>query len=189
LEFAHGRVSASATPNENELLLEVTVTNASSRAWLDCFAMVCLRFAPSPSFADTTGDRTFVRTDGTWMRVSETAIKNGTSHSEFQATHYRPVRQNELVQRWTRFRELKISAELDHPLIATSNRDDTAVIGMLFERPAQHFHNRAGSMACVHSDPLLGDIEPGAGITTRGKIIYFDGSAADFLESASAIRV
>jgi hypothetical protein len=189
LDFGDGRVSASATPLANELLLEVTVANTSSQVWLDCYAMVCLRFAPSPAFADIRGDRTFVRIDGTWSRVSETGIRNAMSHTEFQATHYRPVQSNELVDRWDRFRELEVSARLDHPLIATSNRDGTAVVGLLFERTAQHFHNRAGNMACVHSDPLLGDIEPGAARTMRGKLVYFEGSTADFLETASAIRV
>jgi hypothetical protein len=185
LEFSAGRVSASATPADGELLLEVTVANESSQSWRDCWAEVCLRLAPCPSFADTTRRRTLGRVGGEWTALSETppATLDPTMNI------YRATPEVEFVERCIRdWASAALPVQLDHPLIAVANEDDSAVVGLVFDPCAEYCNNLAGDMACIHSDPLLGDLEPGGVATARGKVVYFEGSAAAFTRAVPAAR-
>jgi len=185
LAFSEGRVSARARPVGNEILLDIAVTNESSRAWLDCWAEVCLSLAPSSSFADPDRTRTLGRVDGRWTVMSSTpAAKPNPDHNTYHAT---PA--VEFIERCARdwwCEEFRV--QLDHPLIAVANRDDTAVIGIVFERCAEHCNNLEPDYACIHSDPLLGELEPGATSPAQGWIVYVVGSARAFVARAPAIR-
>lgn len=186
LEFVGGYVSATATPVGHEVIFEITVANESSRTWRDCWAEACLRLAPSASFADTSRRRTLGRIEGEWTVLSETPattmahkmnIYNATPEVKFV---------ERCLQDWG---VSSIPVQLDHSLIAVGNRSDSAVIGLLFERCAAYCNNLDADMACIHSDPFFGDIEPGSAATNRGKLMYLEGSVAEFIQNASAVRV
>jgi hypothetical protein len=181
IRFDEGSVYASARPIGRELQLELTVTNGSSQRWLDCWAEVCLRLAPSASFADTNRGRTYGRVDGTWMALKDQPLATPDPCHNV----YRPTPEVEFAERCIRdwwCDDLRV--QLDHPLIAVANREDTAVVGIVFQPCAKYCNNLHAHMACIHSDPLLGDIAPGASHTVRGKVIYFAGSTARFIEEA-----
>lgn len=186
VQFTDGFVSASAIAVRNELLLRVMITNATSQTWLDCWAEVCLRLAPSPSFADTLRERTLGRIDGKWTFLSSLPLaKPNPAQNMYIATPAIPFVERCLGDWWC----AEFPVQLDHPLIAVHNRDDSAVIGVLFDPCAGYCNCLKPDMACIHSDPLLGNIEPGETKTALGKLVYVEGSVQEFLEKASAMSV
>jgi len=186
VQFADGFVSAAATPVRNEVLLEVTVTNTTSQTWLDCWAEVCLRLAPSRSFADTLRERTLGRIGGRWTLLGSTPpARPDPAQNMYVATPAIAFVERCLRDWWC----AEFPVKLDHPLVAVQNRDDSAVLGVLFDPCAGYCNCLKPDMACIHSDPLLGEIEPGATKTALGKLVYVEGSVRDFVETASAMRV
>jgi hypothetical protein len=186
VSFPSGKVRATATPVRDELELELDVTNGSARTWTDCWAEVCLRLATSPAFADTARQRTLGRIDGQWATLETTPLCE--PHPDWNT--YLGTPPVEFVKRcmrdwWCR----DFPVQLDHPIIAVHDRDDSAVVGIGFETPAEYCNNLEPDFACIHSDPLLGEIRPGGTAKTRGKIVYAEGSKTAFVARASEIRV
>ena len=183
--FADGEVRASATPVGDDIALELAVTNRTSEPWYDCWAEVCLRLATSPSFADPLRERTLGRIDGRWTSLESTPLCTpDPTHNSYLTTP--PV---EFVKRCARDWWCdEFPVQLDHPLIAVHDRYDRGVLGIVFEPCAEYCNNLEPDYACIHSDPLLGDVEPSETAVTRGKIVYVRASREAFLAHASDIR-
>jgi len=186
VHFADGFVAARANPVSDGLLLELAVTNTTSRVWRDCWAEVCLRLAPSPSFGDMLRERTVGRIDGNWRVLSSTPPgKPDPARNMYIATPRIEFVERCLIDWWC----VEFPVRLDHPLLAVHSRDDRAVIGILFDPCAGYCNCLKPEMACIHSDPLLGNIEPGETKAARGRLIYHEGTIEEFLDHASDITV
>jgi hypothetical protein len=186
VDFPGGNILCSANPRDNEILLEIAIANTTSQTWLSSFAEVCLRLAPSPSFADTKRERTFGRIHGKWTRLSSTPpAKPDPARNLYLATPGNPFNARCVRDWWCK----EFPVRLDHPLLAVHDREDRAVVGILFDPCSGYCNCLNKEMACIHSDPFLGNIQPGGKKKSRGKLIYFKGPMRDFLKGASAISV
>ena len=170
-EAPHYRVEAALRAAPRRLDLAVTVMNRSTvrapTAWLE----ICLRTAHAPSFADGTGERTFVQVDGRWLPIARTSMA-GKSDSPFS---FFPV--GELKQ-WP-WRHPMSLEEPDSPLLLMADGEGKRVLALANLPQGVIFTNVAEHMRCMHSDARVPPLEPGGRFTTRGAVFFADGGIPD----------
>ena len=75
-------------------------------------------------------------------------------------------------------RQLGPIQRADHPLIAVVSGDGSRTLGMA-ARPSVGFVSNLGKgMRCIHSNPLLGDVPPGATVEARALLPFVNGAFA-----------
>ena len=165
------RVEARLQAAPGRLDLAVTVINRSTAmtpaAWLE----ICLRTAHAPSFADGTGERTFIHVDGKWLPIARTSMA-GKTDSNFSIFPVGDLKQ------WP-WRHPRFHEEPDCPLVQMADEAGRRVLGMANLPQGIIFTNVAGHMRCMHSDAWVPPIEPGKRFTTRGAVFFTDGGIAD----------
>lgn len=181
LTFDTGTVACSVQSQNNEICLDIDLTNNTSDLWMYCFAEVCLRLSPSLDFADLTRERTYGRINNRWISLhnSPTSLRDQLTNT-YLATPENPFHKECLRDWWSD----DFSVHLDHPLIAVHDQQNKAVISISFEPYSGYCNNLHANMACIHSDPYFDSIKPDSTKTAKGKIEYFEGSIEEFLSSA-----
>ena len=174
------RVAAALVAAPRRLDLNVTVTNRSTckapAAWLE----ICLRTTHAPSFADGTGERTFIHVDGEWLAIAQTSMA-GKTDSNFSIF---PVGD---LKEWN-WRHPRFLEEPDSPLLLMVDQPGERVLGMANLPQGMIFTNVAAHMRCMHSDACLPPLEPGETFTTRGAIFFTEGGISGAEKAHGAWR-
>ena len=161
------RVEAGLRAAPRRLDLTVTVTNRAKHqapvGWLE----ICLRTAHAPSFADGTGERTFIHVAGEWLPIARTSMA-GRSDSKFSMF---PVG---ALKAWE-WGHSPFLEEPDCPLILMADRTGKRVLGMANLPQGMIFTNVAEHMRCMHSDACLPPVNPGGSFTARGAVFFAEG--------------
>jgi len=178
IEFAGGSVQAGIFPFDEGVKLELPINNNSETSWMDCYAEVCLQLSGSPDFADTARERTYGRIKGEWKALSSTpAGRPDSRRNTYYATPQNAFLWEMLRGWWTE----AIDVTLDHPMIFVQSRAGDGIVGIEFEHPIGYCNNLSFGMACIHSDPYLGNIPPGGKAHAAGRILYCRKSREAFL--------
>jgi len=178
LDFSDGSVYAKATPFAGGVLLELSLCNKSDDVWKDCYAEICLQLANAPDFADIRRDRTYGRISGDWgvLASTPTACPNPQNNT-YNATPPKPFLWETLRGWWTN----DIHVTLDHPVIFVRSFSGDAIIGIGFTPCIGYCNNLSPTMACIHSDPYIGNIPPGHKRQVTGRVFYSHESIEAFV--------
>jgi hypothetical protein len=178
LDFGDGIVKAKATSDADGINMELLLCNKSNEIWIDCYSEICLQLANASDFADFKRNRTYGRTSGKWHTLDTTPLATpNPQRNSYNATPTKPFLWETIRGWWIN----KINVTLDHPVIFVQNSSGDAIIGIGFKPCVGYCNNLDPNMACIHSDPFMGNITPGHTKTVSGRIFYNHGSVEDFV--------
>lgn len=160
----------------------VSVTNLSERVWRHSNAFTCLLLKGASLFSDPQLARTHVPVGDDWKPLSELFRETSTGNA---ATFCKVKGGSHLKNLWV-CREITnhCPRHLSHGSICVASKDAQWVVGMTSPDPAYVFNNPG--LPCIHADPLLGTIEPGATAEGVSVIHVFRGTVEDFAERCGA---
>lgn len=143
----------------DEITFELTVTNPGEQRWQRMPMMLfCLQCNRAPGFLDYEAERTYVRQGGRWVTMNE--VVNG----EFQGH---------------RMCGVGVGRDLSERIAARVSEDGTYVLGIATDIAASLSFNFQDRIACLHSNPEWGLLEPGAEASARGKVYLLKGGLDD----------
>jgi len=177
LRFLQGiRYRAIIAPCETGLALRLTVTNLSERALHHVVGFPCLG-RPTEEFRDEEMARTFIATGAGLTPLAETDRGTGDPRrTHYVVTGERPMR---FVGEpfWGR----PSGTEARGGAILRTDKSGRFTVGTAWERVCELFHNE-DDHHCIHSVPVVGDLEPGETATVRGRIVLAEAGPQDVLE-------
>jgi len=176
-EFAHS-IQITYRPGEDVIDVGLEVSNLSQAKWPDGGeAMACLRPVESPEFSEEDGRRTFVFFRGELRPVADVMTEFGKALG--------PTTTVSLMvkgERMAPFQAQRHDARMtmDDGLILRASVDNKRVAAFAWDRV--HRVSMNFTYSCMHSNPRITDLAPGAKDVRRGRIYFLDGSTEDFLK-------
>jgi hypothetical protein len=151
---------------------ELAVRNLSERPWRQAAGVVCVRLSEAPTFADGELKRTYMRSGGRFVCLADTDRSYGNSNfNAYLREGLRPPTAWEQPDAlWTARREVP-----DDGFIATVASDGSGVAAVLWEPAHDVGCNVSEDFRCIHSNPMVGDLEAGQTATCRGCICMVKG--------------
>lgn len=138
--------------------MSLQITNLSDQRWESVAPGVCVQLAAAPDFADTTLQRTFTVSNDELVPMQQPQ-RTGPTH------HY------------------GCSSPATENFIAVNSDPPGYVLAQWWEGgPVSVGGNCHPSMACIHSPPALGAIEPGESATCVGGLYFMPGDVGAALE-------
>ena len=187
---AHGAneaIRTAATPGAAEyqtrltchpgmLTLSLSIRNLSQERWRQAGGVVCLRLWEAPTFADGELVRTYMRSAGDFVSLADTDRSYGNPNfNAYLRSGVGPLAAwAEPTALWTPRREVP-----DDGFVATVARDGSGVVAMFWEPFHDIGCNASEQFRCIHSNPMVGDLEPGETATCRGCICVLKGSGIE----------
>jgi hypothetical protein len=129
----------------------------------------CLRACHAPSFDDADLGRTFLRFDGRWTPLRETTPGDPQPKHRIYLTPAEIAYYQESLGGWP---HVVPPQRADHPLIAVVSADGRRTVGMASKPTAGFVSNLDSDMRCLHSNPLLGDVPPGATVEVKTLLLF-----------------
>ncbi|MGQ9730480.1 MAG: hypothetical protein ACUVX8_04330 [Candidatus Zipacnadales bacterium] len=167
------RAGGIINPGVDEVTFEYSFYNGNDRpTWID--TQFCLRLWDD-LLRDATGERTYIVSDGRWVRMADTDRGKGRQ----ELCHYPTIGglslpDNEDPAGWGKSR---ITA--DRGLVAVVAPDGRHVIGLAFDHPKSILSNWL--IPCVHSDPIWPECPPKGRVRVKGKLYLMEGTLDDLL--------
>ena len=161
---------------DDGLDLAMRFTNRSPEPYGDAWVNLCLRACHASGFDDADASRTFLRFDGVWTPLSATAP------GPEQPKHRLYLTTDEVgwfIESLSGWPHALPAQRADHPLIALVSRDGRSTAGMAGKPAAGFVSNLDEGMRCLHSNPLLGDVAPGAEVEIRTLVLFAEGGLED----------
>jgi hypothetical protein len=154
------------------LSLHLSIRNLSPQTWHQAAGVVCLRLSGAPTFADGNLERTYIRSGGEFVRLADTdrSYGNPNFNAYLCGGLTPPPAWAKPEALWTARRESP-----DDGFIATIARDGSGVAAVLWEPAHDVGCNVSEDFRCIHSNPLVGDLEGGRTTTCRGCIAVLKG--------------
>ena len=162
-EMAEYQASLNCRPGL--VTFRLSIRNLSQRRWRQAAGVVCLRLSEAPTFADGELVRTYMRSRDEFVCLAGTNHSYGNPYfSVYLCAGMEPAAAwSEPGALWTARREVP-----DDGFVATLARDGSGVIGLLWEPAHDVSCNSSEQFRCIHSNPLIGDLNPGETATCRG---------------------
>ncbi len=162
-----------------QITARVKLTNLSPRSWEKVNAFTCFAYYAAPSFDDPELRRTYFPVNKKWKSVSELFAEHDPGSGPY--TFFPVAGGPRLQDMW-----LGRKIPQHHPQVVSKgcacvvSKDGSWIAGMTTRVPAYAFHNRRER--CIHADPFLGTVVPGATIEGISTIHIFRGTLADFMK-------
>jgi len=172
------RMKSEVQFGQEKITTRVSLTNLSKESWENTNAFTCFAFYAAPTFDDPELTRTYFPVNDKWKSVSVLFSEHNPGDGPY--TFFPVVGGPQLSDLW-----LGRKIPQHHPQTVSRgcacvvSKDGKWIAGMSTRTPAYAFHNRRER--CVHADPLLGTVAPGATIEGTSEIHIFRGSLADFM--------
>lgn len=166
-----------AIPCPNGVSIVCRFTNAGAHALSNLGTQFCLVQTHVSEFRDPRGKRTFIYSQGRWIRLCDT--KPGLPKGErpfFIITNtydLAPWSDVTIPRSWG------AEEQADVPLIATVSKDGRRLIGLAFDNSYKIMSNC--EIPCIHADPKFADCPPGETVEIRGRVYLLEGSLNDLL--------
>lgn len=177
------RMEAMVLFRDQEIEARVRVTNLSQRTWDGVSAFTCFAYFDAPGFDDPQLKRTYLPVDGRWKSISELYAEHSPGDSPTAAFS---------VAGSPSLKDLGV--EQGHPQVLSKgcacviSTDGNWVAGITAERVAYVFNNGGYRWRCIHANPLIGTVVPGATAEGANMIYIFRGTIADFMKRCEASR-
>lgn len=172
------RMTAEILFGPEKIDIIVRVSNLSDRTWQKVNLFTCFAFYTAPLFHDPDLARTYVPvTAGTWKPIADLFAEHDPGEGPYT---FFPVRGGPALS------DLWVCRKINQNHTQQVSRGAACVVsscgqwvaGMESSKPAYVFNNRRE--CCVHADPLLGTINPGATVQDMSSVHIFRGSVEDF---------
>lgn len=163
-------------PGRTTIDLTLEVKNLSEKAWrYGGEAMACLRPIKNPAFDGDCGRRTLVEYQGKLQSIA--AIAAGLNKEVGPGTTVScPVQGEEMAPQQAQYHAG--SWTLDCGPIVRVSKDGSRLVGVAWDRVHRVSMNFTHS--CIHSNPRVTALEPGASCRRTGRIYFLAGSPDDF---------
>ena len=149
------------TKAENGVDLELFIRNGSNAPLTRITLQTCFFLRAIKEFADYTAENKYVHVPGRgWLQFDE------TRRLESEKGRYRLG--------WRSGRKTT-----DLPIMVTVSSAAERLVACTWNTDTYSLIQNAGH-PCMHADPAVPDLEPGAKATIRGRLVFFEGSLADF---------
>jgi hypothetical protein len=145
-------VVARVAPREDGIDLCVRVKNLSESAWPGTHLAVCVQLATAPDFRDPGLERTYFPAPGGWRKFEAGTVKQvypGGCH------FYGVMNSGE-------------TAQLDRAEIRVASQCGRWFLSHFFREAVSVGGNCHETICCVHANPVLGPLAPGATKETTG---------------------
>ncbi len=165
---------ATATPRPGVVDLTFTLVNGSDED-THVSTQFCLVLTHSPDFCDSRYERTWVHSDGAWVRTAEDRGPMNPSWALYHVGDHRLIEQQPDPNLWG------ISDMVaDCGLIAIESTEGGRFVALAWENPGWLMNN--AMIPCVHSDPIWPAVRVGESTTVRGRIYLHEGDLDGLLE-------
>jgi hypothetical protein len=161
-EDSRVRMRGEVSPIEDGVALSLSLTNLSDTPIGPSLANVCVQFAAAPSFADPLLERYFYVSGGTIVHVNRPYYNFEENHTWFFGTA--PD---------TRFPH---NPPADYGFVGLASKDGEWVAGHGWDSSKKVWGNCHPSLACFHSDPEFGKVNPGQTLVSKGVLYIMRGS-------------
>jgi hypothetical protein len=169
----HCRAGGIVSPGVDEVTFESWFANGGEKAtWVDL--QFCLRLWDD-LFRDETGERSYIVSDGKWVRMADTDRGRGRR----ELSHYPCVGGLELPENADATSWGRAAVTSDFGLVAGVSPDGKHVLGLAWPQPKSILSNWL--IPCFHADPLLPTCPAKERIAVRGRIYLLKGTLDDLL--------
>ena len=166
------------SPGVDEVTLEYWFYNGNDRA-TGVDTQFCLRLWDD-LLRDDTGERTYIVSDGKWVRMADTDRGKGRRElCQYPTAGGWDLPDNDDPTGWGRGR-----ATVDRGVVAVVAPDGKHLIGLVFDHPKSILSNWL--IPCIHADPIWPTCGPGERVWVRGKLYLIEGGLADLLTRHAA---
>ena len=147
------------TAGVDEIEYELTVTNAGKQRWSRMpMILFCLQCNRAPGFLDYDAVRTYVRRGGSWVTMNEVVEGKFQDHRMCGVGAARGAAER---------------------IAARVSEDGAYVLGIATDIATSLSFNFQDRIACLHSNPNWGLLEPGKEATARGKVYLLEGGLGE----------
>lgn len=163
-------------PGRSTIDVTLEVKNLSGKAWrYGGEAMACLQPFKAPGFEDDRGRRTLVEYQGKLQSIAAIAASLNREVGPTDTVSC-PVQGEEMAPQQAQYHAG--SWTLDCEPIARVSKDGSRLVGVAWDRVHRVSMNFTHS--CIHSNPRVTALEPGASCRRTGRIYFLAGSPDDF---------
>lgn len=137
---------------EDGIDMTVSVKNLSREVWPNTYVVVCVQLATAPDFTDARLERTWYHAGNEWRRFDPSSVKKtypGGCH------FFGAMKQGEKVASGRP--EIRVGSVCGQWHLAHTFEGATSVGGNCHE-----------TITCIHANPVLGELKPGATKEARG---------------------
>jgi len=174
-DLAHS-IRITYKPGVDTIDLTLEVTNLSKRKWgYGGEAMACLRPLESPDLVGEVGKRTLVFYQGKLRDVATIGQELGRPVGPTTTVSH-PVRGEQMAPKQVQYHQG--SPPLDDGVIVRRSPDGKRLVAFAWDRVHRVSMNFTHS--CLHSNPRVTDLEPGAGCRRTGRIYFLSTGAEEF---------
>lgn len=180
-EVPHLRVGGTLDFEDDTLAMSLSITNTGTEKLTNITTQICVQLAAAPLFRDPERQYVHVTMDGRATCVRELDAREGARSICWLVKGMPPDPRRmpgtapDGVMAWVRCSAL----QAEDGVISVASPDGAWTLGTLWEEARYVFNNPSATLACLHSDPYLGDMEPGQTITRHGWIAAINGSPQD----------
>ncbi len=150
-------------------LLEMTITNRSARLLRSIRPLLCFQYHGLKGFPAARKDNfahTFVIIDGKPAAVSSLPVKRPEAYARMAQVRGCPDEHNWWAEQMGGFIEQRLD---DGRTVLTAEADDRKVA--VIWRPGKNLLTNS-AIPCIHADPCVGDLAPGASRTVTGEVVF-----------------
>lgn len=172
--------SLQVQPSQFGAMLVLSHKNCGDKTLHNVTGHVCLGHLSEP-FRDPQFQRTFILRQNQFLNLRDTQRGANPIRAHYRIRDRSPIKlfDNPENRFWG-----PLSPELaDNGLILTQSKRGSQLVALWFDPAAEVFQNSDEANMCIHSDPTFGDLQPGASVEVKGRLILFDGSLAQFDET------
>jgi len=159
-------------PGKDELDMVLGVKNGTSSTLEQVSANMCVVLSDAPEFCDRTLARTYFLFGGKPRLLSSTtpepAAQKRPPWIHCQVRGIRPLTVPDDCPWWV------CRERADDGLIFTESAESRRFVALIWGRASSIVAN--SRTPCVHSNPLLGDCEPGAVVEQAGRLLLHEGN-------------
>jgi len=153
----------SATAGSDTIDFELKVKNVGAEKWEKMqMTLFCLQSKDAPIFRDYDAVRTYIHRDGKWVTINEVESGKFAPHRMVIVSVRNP----------------KSSGGVER-LAAKVSEDGQYVLGLATDIAETLSFNFQNDVACIHSNPDWGLMDPGQEVTAKGKVYLFKGTLED----------
>ncbi|NQU11225.1 hypothetical protein HQ590_10570 [bacterium] len=146
------RVAARELPRDDGIDLELEATNLGPETWQETQLTVCVQLAAAPDFRDPELERTYYHTAPGWRKFDPRRVhRSAPGRCHFYGTDHEPP-----------------ETRGGRPEIRVASVGGQWHLAHWFREAAGVFGNCQPGFCCVHANPVVGTVPPGATGAARG---------------------
>jgi len=166
---------------------KLVIQNESKQVWKSAIVMICCHFKEASGFfngnIEQTMERSWISIAGRKTRIIDTDRKKSLDQCMPIYFHKKLNEIPQIEKHDLRYGWSLSSHRPDKPLIAMESIDKKWVLGTCFKEGNRIlFNTKVPHHGCIHSDPIIEKLEPGAIIEIKGRIYFLKGTIEEMFE-------